>query len=793
MGFAESDSAAALQKTGGDVDAATNLLLDGFGTTRIGNAESIQSVESAKDASPPQDGLKPLSSADFSGDEGCNGDGIPGGTLTPSERAMLEGGCGDVSTLLAGIDAGARRQLAADCRRACERVGGQDFATLTMARVCSVLRLDPQGFCTFAGSTAPVHATPVHVMSAPIVPQLADTELCWPALLTLLSLFSDNGSYDARSRAVLRHLSLSYSVAWAKLRVAEIGRLQQLVRQQQQQQQPQQETLPAGDVSSRMNSDGPVEAPMGSSRALKVGGAAAVGGALLFVTAGLAAPMVAAAVGAVGAGGALTAVGGTAFVSTLFGVGGAGLGGFTAAKRTRGLSEFVFRPLMKGMKVPGEPGYYVAPSDGSSLSAVETAVEWRLEWMWAGAGLFSASFFTKAAKKNPMRWSSGSAAEIAQQLRAKADVDPQVAGKALLLRTKRRGGSANNGESGVVPASLLAGGAAVAVWKAVDSEAGAEFASPMEAVAWIENQLMPPTAIAAARGEARQTEPEPEAEPEPELEPSSGLTVAIGVSGWLADNTKDSVQRHWRWLADDSALNGAELHTLLWEGDLLLSLGGFISNTLQGMVQTQVGKGVVGAVTSTAAVAAFAAPMTVAGGAKLLTNPWVMALDRADKAGTVLAEVLLARTHGQRPVILLGWSTGARLIFACLEALAKHGGEAAAGIVDSAFLLGTPVDAAPARWEAVKRVVSWRLVNGYSASDKVLSLARALAVSKGTMTCAAGLAGLRPVSHPCVENIDVSSWLSTAASKQASLTPSMEHTQYRARARDIFCAMGVGE
>ena len=50
-----------------------------------------------------------------------------------------------------------------------------------------------------------------------------------------------------------------------------------------------------------------------------------------------------------------------------------------------------------------------------------------------------------------------------------------------------------------------------------------------------------------------------------------------------------------------------------------------------------------------------------------------MAVDRADKAGVLLATALLERQHGHRPVTLIGWSCGARLVFACLEELSKHG------------------------------------------------------------------------------------------------------------------------
>lgn len=83
-----------------------------------------------------------------------------------------------------------------------------------------------------------------------------------------------------------------------------------------------------------------------------------------------------------------------------------------------------------------------------------------------------------------------------------------------------------------------------------------------------------------------------------------------------------------------------------------------------------------------------------------------------DKSGQILAQVLLSRQHGHRPVVLLGSSCGARLIFSCLEMLADAPDGTGRGIVDSAFLLGAPVDISPERWAKARSVVAFRLVNG---------------------------------------------------------------------------------
>ena len=56
----------------------------------------------------------------------------------------------------------------------------------------------------------------------------------------------------------------------------------------------------------------------------------------------------------------------------------------------------------------------------------------------------------------------------------------------------------------------------------------------------------------------------------------------------------------------------------------------------------------------------------------LIDNPWSNALDRAKGAGKVLADVLLHRNLGVRPITLIGFSLGARVIFYALLELAKH-------------------------------------------------------------------------------------------------------------------------
>lgn len=58
--------------------------------------------------------------------------------------------------------------------------------------------------------------------------------------------------------------------------------------------------------------------------------------------------------------------------------------------------------------------------------------------------------------------------------------------------------------------------------------------------------------------------------------------------------------------------------------------------------------------------------------AQMIDHAWAVALNRAQKAGILLAHILMSGAHGDRPVTLVGYSMGARLIFHCLLELCRY-------------------------------------------------------------------------------------------------------------------------
>lgn len=66
-------------------------------------------------------------------------------------------------------------------------------------------------------------------------------------------------------------------------------------------------------------------------------------------------------------------------------------------------------------------------------------------------------------------------------------------------------------------------------------------------------------------------------------------------------------------------------------------------------------------------ITAIAWPVSLLGFASVIDNPWGVCLRRSAQVGKQLAEVLLSRSQGHRPVTLLGYSLGARVIYYCLR------------------------------------------------------------------------------------------------------------------------------
>lgn len=222
------------------------------------------------------------------------------------------------------------------------------------------------------------------------------------------------------------------------------------------------------------------------------------------------------------------------------------------------------------------------------------------------------------------------------------------------------------------------------------------------------------------------------------------LRVTIGISGWLTQ--KEDVISPWRALGHES-----EIFALRWELDALMNLGTSMEAVLKSAAWTMAKKEFIARTVFGSLMFALW-PLSFLKASKVLDNPFSVAKNRADKAGLVLADAIINKAQGERPVTLIGYSLGARVIYSCLMSLAERN---AFGLVESAVLIGTPCPSDGAFWRAMKSVVSGRLVNVYSENDYIL------AFLYRTSSIQLGVAGLQEIGDVSgIENVDVSSLVS---------------------------------
>lgn len=218
------------------------------------------------------------------------------------------------------------------------------------------------------------------------------------------------------------------------------------------------------------------------------------------------------------------------------------------------------------------------------------------------------------------------------------------------------------------------------------------------------------------------------------------LRVTICISGWLTE--KEEVVKPWRVMG-----TGAEVFALKYELEALLNLG----NAMNGMVQSAAWGYAQKQLISRSIFAELASamwPIALLQVARVIDNPFSVAKARSEKAGEVLADAIINRAQGERPVTLIGYSLGARVIYTCLMTLAKR---KAFGLVENAVLIGSPTPSDTSDWRVLRSAVAGRLINVYSTNDYVLGF------MYRTSAIQYGVAGLQKiVGLAGVENVDVS-------------------------------------
>ncbi|KAM3872206.1 transmembrane and coiled-coil domain-containing protein 4 [Diretmus argenteus] len=228
---------------------------------------------------------------------------------------------------------------------------------------------------------------------------------------------------------------------------------------------------------------------------------------------------------------------------------------------------------------------------------------------------------------------------------------------------------------------------------------------------------------------------------------SSGkhLHLTIAVTGWLCSGKYSSFQAPWCSLGESG-----EQYCLVWESRFLRDLGSAMASLLDGLVSMVAQEALKYTILS-GIVTALTWPASLLAAASVIDNPWCVCLNRSAEVGKHLAQVLRSRQQGKRPVSLIGFSLGARVIYFCLQELANDQGSE--GVVEDVVLLGAPVDGSEKAWERIAKVVAGKIINGYCRGDWLLGFLYRSSSAR------LSVAGLQPINinDRRVTNVDLSS------------------------------------
>lgn len=129
-----------------------------------------------------------------------------------------------------------------------------------------------------------------------------------------------------------------------------------------------------------------------------------------------------------------------------------------------------------------------------------------------------------------------------------------------------------------------------------------------------------------------------------------------------------------------SADIAGEGYTLVWEARKLFELSSALSSFASSALVSQSASMAVKHTVLASVMVALALPGVLIAASDIIDNPWGVCVEAANAAGIELANVLLERVQGSRPVTLVGYSMGALVIASALRELSKR--EECHGIVE---------------------------------------------------------------------------------------------------------------
>lgn len=538
-------------------------------------------------------------------------------------------------------------------------------------------------------------------------------------------------------------------------------------------------------------------------RGLKIGGAGIVAGGLMALTGGLVAPGIAAGCAALAGGtasAAIVALTSTAAVTSIFGVGGAGLVAYKMQRRTKGLTEFEFKKE-SGLIRRADGRSIAAPIEAELFTTIcisgwlRDTCDFQRPWgvmptnprIDDGLELLERFYSIHKPDHTPKchhilyKW-RGEEKYLWRLLREKYGCDPDHLFP--LDDGTRYRASLSLDQKEAIHNLFVELGYAVGPHEKYGS------ASPFEKMrdGWRERFRKPKAEVndglqrlsfADMIDEVHNAPIERDFSPELESMESNPSASSQSMHPSTSEGTGDKWESppHLATVWDYQAQYGGELYTIKWESNLLLELCNSVEDLAIDIVSNAT-QHILKATIFATLVTAVAFPVALVKAADLIDGTWTLAAERADTAGKELAKSLLFSRAGHRPVTLVGFSMGARTIYSCLKELSKYqekweeererkseseGSKTPykknpelehmrepASIVEDVILMGTPNHLSIRSWKACRQIVAGRLVNCYSRKDLILSLMfqyKRMSFKKVCGTCVVDLPG--------VENVDV--------------------------------------
>lgn len=152
---------------------------------------------------------------------------------------------------------------------------------------------------------------------------------------------------------------------------------------------------------------------------------------------------------------------------------------------------------------------------------------------------------------------------------------------------------------------------------------------------------------------------------------SNGSTATNAKQQPVEQKPDKAPPKHLLTVWDYNANYGGELYTVKWESDLLMELCDSVTDQMieWGISGT---KTILHTTVFATLMTAVTIPYSLAMASNVIDDTWAMAMERADRAGIELAKSLIDSHAGHRPVVLVGFSMGARVIYSCLKELTRQ-------------------------------------------------------------------------------------------------------------------------